>query len=297
MFYILLVLKFQTASYYGKKYEAVIILLTILEVIDDKPEKLSDRIRSVFSPYSVISDVRNSGGVNVLTLKYYLRRGNVQGENLYKYCIGSSKKILCDKNISLKNSDLERFESNELNEKLLENFLLDLYSRNDLPEGIKTGFYDPEAEYPYFAESILQFCSDLTVITHMPKFYEIEAARVLKGTGAVMKVSNSLDSICSCNVLISPSKLKRPLPTHQNTVIFTVCNPIVHIPGIIINGYDIDIPEQYANLKPETIETDYFLSGLYSLCFVKELADIIPYSCHTDIVCFSSDEMIKLISP
>ena len=220
----------------------------------------------------------------------------MHSEKLYKYCIGSTKQILCDKQVSLKASKLERFHSNALTEKLMENFLLGMLDKNSpLTDGIKIGFYDPEAEFPSFAEKLLSYCSNLIVVSFMPKFYEIEANRILQHSGAVMTATNSLEQLSNCDMIIAPEKIKRPLPSHQNTVIFTVCEPSVHMPGIIITGYDVDIPEEYAPLKPDSVDTDYFLSGLYSLCTVTSLAGLQPYSCHTETVSFSADDTFRLI--
>ena len=279
-----------------KKEKAGINMLTVLNIEDKKPKNLVQAIKAIFRPYIINAEIRNAGGISVADISYIRKRGDIRFNKIYEYCIGSSKTILCDKNISLKGTPFRRFEGFELNKKLLENFICDILENSETdPAQLSISYYDPDADSPAFAERLLKYSSKLTVVSNMPRFYENESDRLLNEYGVSMIVSNSLDRLYPCDILIAPCKIKRPLPSVPSTPVFTVHRPLVAVPGNIITGYDIEIPEKYKPLKPDSTDKDYFLSGLYSLCAAHDIGALIPHSCKSDCRTFTKSDIIRLI--
>lgn len=272
-------------------------MLVVLEVQKIYSKDLKHKIKSFFHPYSITKKIMSKGDVSVLNICYQQYHGGIRFNKIYDHTIGESKTILCSNDISLKDTPFTRFNRNEFNIKMMENFVCDVLRQcADRCENLKISFYDPDAEYPLFAEKILEYVPSITVVSNMPRFYENESERMMNKIGASYIVSNSLERLAPCDILICPSKIKVHLPTARDTLIFTSYKPLVSTSGIVVTGYYPEFPQKYQDLKPDCVDELYFLSALYTLCDKVGLGNLMPIRCGNESFDFLKDDLIKYIS-
>ncbi len=271
-------------------------MLTVLKITNDTNLGTGKKIISLFKPYQIKTELRKCDDVEVNYINYILRHGNIRFDKLYNCCIGKRKTILCDNKISLEGSRLKRFTGIIFKKIMLDNFICSILEKANIPPtDIKISYYDPGAENPALAERLLSYCTNLTVVSDMPRFYENESERIAKTRGALFTVNNDVSALCPCDILIAPTIIKKPVPTSSNNIIFTVYPPASPVPGNIITDYFCDFPEKYISLTDDDIDDMYLLSALYSLCGIDSLAELIPHSCGGSGIKYSSDDIIRII--
>ena len=271
-------------------------MLTVLKITNEKSCGISRRLLSILKPYQIKTEIRKCGDVEINYIDYILRRGNIKYDKLYNCCIGKRKTILCDKKISLEGSRLKRFTGINFKKIMLDNFICDILKKADIePTKIKISYYDPNAENPALAEDLLSYCTDLTVVSDMPRFYENESERIAEKCGAIFTVSNDISALCQCDILIAPTIIKKALPTVSSNIIFTVCPPSAPVAGNIITDYYCELPRKYIPFVDDTLDGMYLLAGLYSLCGINSLASLIPHSCGGSGIKYTTDEIVRII--
>lgn len=255
-------------------------MLVVLDVERRKNKSIGDKLYSLMKPCSIEKKIVKNNDISIFEIDYILNRGDINFKKLQKIMAGMPKEILCDESISLKNTPFTRFHSNALNRQMMKNFLSSLLSTDELSsQNLRISFYDPNGEYPSVAQELVKYTSCLTVVSNMPKFYENESDRLLSEMGASFVVSNSVERLSPCDILVCPEKIKIPLPTMCSSLIFTVQKPLVQVTGTVIYEYVPDFPIKYREIKPECIDDFYFLSALYSLCEKKNLGKLVPSYC------------------
>lgn len=271
-------------------------MLVILDVRKNEDDSFRDKIKSVFHPYKINADIITKNEIAVLHILYIQKRGHIRFNKIYEYTIGAPKTILCSDKISLKDTPFIRFESDEFNIQMMKNFIINALKSADIPPTqLKISFYDPNAEYPLFAERLLDYTSELTVVSNMPKFYENESDRHMNERGIPMIVSNSLSKLTPCDILIAPSKIKTKLPSVPSSLVFTSHKPLVNISGMVITKYIPEFPTEYYEIKPGHTDSFYFMSALYTLCGITELDKLMPIMCEGNNIILYKEQIVKKI--
>lgn len=271
-------------------------MLVVLDVRKTELNSFMQKLKAIFRPYEINSDIITDNETAVLHIRYNQKRGGIRFNKIYKYTVGAPKTILCNNDLSLADTPFTRFESDEFNIKMMKNFICSVLKIADIPPyELKISFYDPTAEYPLFAEQLLSYTSCLTVVSSMPKFYENEAERHMNELGVSTVVSNSIEKLTPCDILICPSTIKVNLPTTTSSLIFTSHRPLVNISGTVITKYTPEFPVKFKEIKPECVDDFYFLSALYTLCGMTELEKLNPKSCECDTAKFSIEQTVRKI--
>ncbi len=268
-------------------------MLVVLDIEKKYNKTMREKCKGFLHRYEMTKTIKKNGSYSVLEIHYRQNYGKIRFDRIYDLTIGESKTILCSKEISLKGTPFNRFESNEFNIQMMQNFLDKMLSQNgeDLSD-IKISFFDPNAEYPSIAEKMVQYLPSLTVVSNMPRFYENESERIKETIGAEYRVSNSLSFLEQSDILVCPVKIKIPLPTTSDTLVFTVQKPIVPLNGIIVTEYCPSMPDWCTKLKPESTDEMYFLSAMYSLYDCAELGKLMPVTCGNNSITFDVDDII-----
>lgn len=271
-------------------------MMTVLNIIKDENKGLVKKILSCIKPYKIDTEMKQYGDFSIYTIHYYQRKGKIRTDKIYDVMRGKNKVILCDKNINLFNTPFRRFTSNALKRKLMQNYLFDVLKKANIdPSVLRISYYDPDAEFPSLARALLDYTSNLTVVTDMPKFYENEAERIFASCGASVTVSNHIDHLYPCDILISPAVIRKPISAAASTLIFTVQRPTVTVTGNVICDYKINLSNEYQSIIPDYIDEDYFLSGLYVICKQNNLGKYIPYACGNQFELYSPEIIIRQI--
>ncbi len=268
-------------------------MLITLDVEDCRSGRFSRRLRSLFRPYELNARIKKQSKISVLQLRYKKYRGRIRFKKIYPYTIGCSKTILCSKDTDLSDTPFERFESNELTQKLMTNYVCGLLEHiNESSGEIRTAYYDPDGEHPMIAQELLRHVPELTVVTNTPRFYEREADRLMDEYGMSLIVSNTIDALTDCQLLVSSTAVDITLPLPLDAVVFAPEPPSVSLRNTVIHSYEVVVPYKYRRLKPDGMDDIYFLSALYSLCGVKEAEDIIPVQCSDGDGIFTSERIL-----
>ncbi len=270
----------------------MLVCLDIEKIYSKKP---IEKIISFFKRSEVNKTIIKENGVCVLSVDYKQYYGKINFEKIYDLTIGNPKTILCSKDISLKNTPFTRFDNKDYNRKMMENFICNIL-KNTNTENLSVSFYDPEGDYASLAEMIIDYIPRLRIVSNIPRFYENESDRITEKNGASYIVDNSIQTIAPCDILIAPSSVNIPVPTGSDTLIFTPTRPPVPVRGIVIYDYYPEIPLWCKRIKPDYIEDNYFLSGLYSLCDRYELSHLHPIKCGNDNITLNAENILQYVA-
>lgn len=269
-------------------------MITVLNTTENFPKTFQEKISAAFHPYSISTNFCSEERVNIFTVNYIQRKGNIRYDKIYQNCIGKPKTILCSKELILDNTPFKRFDDTEYQTLIMKNLIIELLKHN-IKRDMKIIFYDPYAQYPSFLSEFLSYTSTLTVVSEMPKFYENEAARIMNETGASIIVKNDISMISPCDILIAPCTIEKDFPSCASEIIFTAAKPLVNCKGTVFYDYKVSLPEKMNYTIPDCIDETYFTAALYSLCKINELSHLSPYGCVCESKLISKEEIFQLI--
>lgn len=250
-------------------------MITILTVTDKPPQNKHEKIRAVFKPCTVSATQISEKNFSLLHIRYQRHRGSIRFKKIYPLALGSPKEILCSAELDLSGTPFVRFENHELTERIFFNAVRFMLKNFDFkPEELSLTLYDSEGKFSYFAEFLLQYAVNVTVITNAVLFYEKEAQRYMDTFGASLRIQSQIND--SVPFLISPSCISQTLPLEQSTLVFTPYRPSVSLNGLIFDTMTIQSPPIFQRLKPDEIDDLTFLSALYSLELCRELGKLNP---------------------
>lgn len=248
-------------------------MITVLSLSDDIPRHFFGKIKAFFKPCTVSATLASDKEFSVLHIRYLRHRGNINFKKIYSFALGSPKEILCRSDIDLSNTPFVRFDDNKLSLRLFYNSVRNILKTAALtPEHTQLTLYDEKGEYSYFAEFLLQYASQVRVITEAREYYEKEAQRYMDTFGASLIIQKKLQS--RAGILVSPSRLHSPIPLEHDDIVFTPEPPAVGLRGIVFERMTLRPPPALLRLKPDEIDDMTFLSALYALEYRHEISKI-----------------------
>lgn len=252
-------------------------MIITLEIQDKRPKKLLQKLKAVFRPCEINARIKKQNKISVLQLTYKLYRGRPDMKKLAPFLVGCGDTIVCSKNCNINIAPYKRFENGSFAQVMMLNFVKDILARTDIsPLRIKIAYYDPMGRYPYTAEALLEYCPGLTVVTNTPKFYETFSERLSEESGCSLIVSNTIDSLRDCDILLCSEAPDIHFPLSDDTIVFYASQPQIKQNGTSVYEYKTAVPYKYQRVRPEYIDEFSFLSALYTLCGVKELENLVP---------------------
>lgn len=267
-------------------------MLMTLTVHEEKPRSLRQRLRARFCPVEIKATKHKQFRVSVQQVDVTLRRGRLYGKQLYPYTIGCCKTVLCDETTDLNGTTLRRFQDTDFACRMMRNYLEKTLKRlSDQVTGLRIGYYDPMAEHPDIAESLLAHTPMLRVVSDMPRFYESEAERLLCEHGAALTVSQSTEILSDCHLVVCSTAPVVALPLPDSTLVAAPSKPLVSFRNITVHDYCVEMPFKYARLKPDGMEDLYFLSALYTLGGCRELAELVPFAAKDGCALYTTERL------
>ncbi len=250
-------------------------MITVLSITEHPPQNIREKIRAVFKPCTVSATEVSDKNVSLLHIRYQRHRGNIRFKKIYPLTLGGPKEILCSPQLDLSGTPFVRFENNELTERLFFNAVRFLFKNINLsPEKLTLTLYDLNGNFSYFAELLLQYAVNVTVVTNAETFYEKEAQRYMDTFGASLRIQSQ--TYGSVPLLVAPDCIGQSLLLDQKSLIFTPYKPAVGLNGLIFDKMIVCPPPFFQRLKPAEIDDLTFLSALYSLEFCRELGKLRP---------------------
>lgn len=163
--------------------------------------------------------------------------------------------------------------------QLLKNAAVQFLKGTNLPmKEIAVTLIDLRGVYHDFARTLVQFCGKLKVVTLHTQSYRELAMRLLHETGAVFQITDVFQSPNENLVIISPSGFSVDFGGKVAVPIFTL-EPRCFRNAVLVYGFKLRLPEEYAREFPETLDDMQLLSAIYSIEGKLGLRQAVPDSC------------------
>jgi len=228
----------------------------------------------------VESTIKRARGVSVRHITYTSYSGKIKLEKTDRIIGEQRTQLLCDKNLNFpQESGYKRFDSVEFSSRLCTNMALCLLMEYENPEKLKIGIYDENGSSADFLFNILEYCSNVVVVTHNTEEYKMVLDRALDELGASALITENISELENCNFIIAPQIIEEHLPIKADTLVLTAGCPKVHNNGMLYYKYHFRMPNGFDMLKPDTLDEEYFCSSLYTLASQYELGSIVPLVC------------------
>lgn len=256
----------------------------VLRIIDEPQTNAVKKFFKIFIPNRPKVEKLEAEGVNLKSITYSKRNNKIPWKKISKIIREDSEYVLCNKGIRVPAIyGIQRFSSNELYRHLCENAVISVLDNLNInPSKINIALYDPRAAYSDLLEILLQYSSQISVVSNHIEFYENESTELMEEYGVAVLVSDNISSLDESHLVIAPDKVRVNLGLPNNTVLFTAEEPGLNLGCVVISGYKVNTPIKYKKLIPEDMEDEYFLSYLYSENKLYELATLIPVYCILD---------------
>ena len=269
-------------------------MIVTLLVEKRRNKSLAQLISSLFVPFRIDARVKKQCHVSVLQIKYKLMRGKIEFGWFYPRLSGSDLMVLCDRDTDLSGTKLTRFESSDFNRAMMLSFIRSMTFGNETElSGLRAAYFDPQGEHPDEAGYLAEILPDLTIVTDMPKYYEIFADSLLYEKGLALTVSNDYSLLSDRPLIVTSCAIDRELPLSSQSIVFSPEKPLVSAKYPVLWKFDVDVPEKYLRLKPDWIDDGYFLSALYSLEGIKKLAGLVPEKAGSGNESFSAGSLLR----
>lgn len=269
------------------------MIVSIL-VEKQRHKSIGQIISSLFIPFKIDTRVKKQHRVSVLQIRYKLMRGKIDFGWFYPCLSGKDLMVLCDKNTDLSGTRLTRFESSDFNRAMMISFIRSMTeSSEQVLSGLRTAYFDPTGEHPDEAEQLAEILPGITVVTDMPKYYEIFADSLMDEKGLVLTVSNDYSQLAERQLVVTSGAIDRNLPLSSQSIVFSPERPLISTKCAVLWDFAVEVPERYSRLKPDWIEDEYFLSALYSLEGLKKLAALVPERAGSGNESFTCESILR----
>lgn len=255
-------------------------MLTVLTVEDRVQERMS-KFRKLLCANVLKVEEKNYRGIVIRYIRYINRKGKVNWDKISRKAgEGREKLIYCGDEAVPKDVGIDIFSPHEFRGRLCANMGLGILRIMErVPKSLRVGIYDPKGEVSDLAEHLLRFTDNLVVVTKNRKIYETQANRLMWDMGAVLRVSLRPSTLSTCGLIIAPCVLDVPFIPMSKSVVLTCAAPKVSLKCLVYHKYSLNLPQELSALCPDSIDTDIFAAGLYSLCRFYALGSAMPFAC------------------
>ena len=238
-----------------------------------------DLLRKKLRRDRVEVETRQARGVTLRHVTYTSYSGQLLLDKLDS-AIGARRDVLLcsDKLIFPRQSGYRRFSSTAFSSRLCTNFALSLLQGCKSAARLRVALYDPEAYCADYLFSLLEICTDVTVVTSCFEPYFYVADRALSELGAAALVTKNRAELQKRDVIIAPRPVAEAISVEKSALVFTVSRPCKVTGGTVFDRYHFRMPNGFAQIKPAELGEEYFCSALYTLGAQYELGSIIPLS-------------------
>lgn len=235
-------------------------------------------------------EIKRARGVSLKHITYTSYSGKIHLEKADKIIGAQRNHLLCPEKLRFPpDSGYKRFYSTMFSARLCVNMALCVLMECVCPEKLKIGIYDQKAVIPEFLLTVLEYCSDVAVVTQNCEPYYCVTSRAMDELGASAVVTKNISELVDCTFIIAPDVIEEKLPLRSDAVVLTVACPKVPTSGLVYYKYHFRMPNGFDEIKPDDMDEEYFCSALYTLGSQYELGSIVPMVCRN----FSSSQTVK----
>ena len=253
---------------------------------DEGINKIINRLRRD----KIESKIKRARGVSIRHITYTSYSGKIKLEKADKIIGEQKSQLLCDINLKFPlESGYKRFCSDDFSSRLCTNMAISILMEFETPEKLKVGIYDKSGKNADFLFNVLEYCSDVSVVTENSNAYQSVLSRALDELGASAVVTRNIAELENCNFVIAPQTIEEKLPLKEDALVLTVDCPKVHNEGMVYYKYHFRMPNGFDTIKPDSFDEEYFCSALYTLASQYELGSIVPLVCRN----YASSQTVK----
>ena len=237
---------------------------------------------------------QSAGSVTLRHVIYTSYSGELKLEKL-NYAVGvERRRMLCsDRLIFPRQSGYRRFCSTAFSSRLCTNFALGVLKSSKKAANLRVTIYDPAAYCADYLISVLECCSDVTVVTSCFEPYFCVLDRALCELGATAMVTKNRSELERGDIVIAPQQIAEEIRLSDSAVLFTVSRPPKSVRCRAFYKYHFKMPNTFAKLKPEGLSEEYFCSALYAIGAQYQLGSILPLSAEGSCTCCGISDIIK----
>lgn len=268
-------------------------MLTALTIENAVPNKLYKRLLYKLRGNSIRTVIKSARGVALRDIRYINRTGCINWYAIDSEVGIQRNHLLCNESIVFpKNMGFKRFENTRFKIQLTCNLALYVLSKlkSEVP-GLTVGVIDLSGNYGRFISELVNYCSDIRVISDNSERYEETSQRILTETGICVSVSANRDYLKDCPLVIAPERIEENIAVSGGAIVLTSFAPTVCVPGLVYFDYHFRMPNMFDKIKPESLSCEYFAGALYTKGRQYELGSIVPTTCSN----FSSSQTPRSI--
>ena len=265
-------------------------MITALKVKVPENDEGINKIINKLKRDKIESEIKRARGVSVRHITYTSYSGKIKLEKADRIIGEQRSQLLCDKNITFPTeSGYRRFDSIEFSSRLCTNMALCVLMEYESPEKLKIGIYDKNGSNASFLFNVLEYCSNVAVVTQNVGEYRAVLDKALDELGASAVITENISELENCNFVIAPQVIEEKLPLKEDALVLTAGCPKVHNDGMLYYKYHFRMPNGFDMIKPDSFDEEYFCSALYTLASQYELGSIVPLVCRN----YGSSQTVK----
>lgn len=265
-------------------------MITALKVKVPNNDQGINKVINKLRRDKIETEIKRARGVSVRHVTYTSYSGKIKLEKADRIIGEQKSQLLCDINLKFpQESGYRRFYSDDFSSRLCTNMALCTLMECEFPERLKVGIYDTSGKNAGFLFNVLEYCSDVSVVTQNTEVYQAVLNRALDELGASAIITENVSELENCNFVVAPQTIEEKLPIKEDTLVLTVDCPKVQNEGMIYYKYHFRMPNGFDTIKPDSFDEEYFCSALYTLASQYELGSIVPLVCRN----YASSQTVK----
>ena len=197
-------------------------------------------------------------------------RGKIPWKKLEK-CLGILRQdIILPEDITIPEEiNITSFTPHILPQIILMNSATDYILQNKVHFTSKTlAIFDESGIYVTYIEKLISCFSSIKIITSKPDKYDHISQKLLEDYGFSLIISS--EERYNCDTIISH---QCNVPLFFSGTVFTSQKKYL-MNATVFSGSDIELPDEYENMRPSNIGRVPFASALYEKCKVKEITTL-----------------------
>ncbi len=191
------------------------------------------------------------------------------------------KHVLCPASLHIpQETGLRRFEPSYYGAAMAQNAFFSLLNMARVPpRDLRLALYDPCARYFQTAKQMMSYCAQLWIFTENPIGYQKVIQEMVEEFGGEPLLTDEIENIRDCHAILSPGRWMSAQKGAEQPILFSGYPPMASFHGLVFWRYHMNLPREYRNICPLSLENFYFLAALYELCGLHALGRLVPDSC------------------
>lgn len=235
------------------------------------------KIFNLFRKDKITEVYREVQNLTVRNITYINHKKWVNWEAVFQRAGYESKCLVCSEDVRLPHgTGLKRFYDNSFNMRMAENFASAVIKNIESPEKLNIALLDYDGSRGEFAEYLSKYTENFIVVTADKRKYADVCKKLMEEQGISLVLTNRLSRLEKCDLVICPSKIKKPFSISKNSVVITGEKPACNVDALCYTDYKVTLPYEYRDILTDDIDEVYLAGCLYSRGRQYVLGNLLP---------------------